>query len=233
MVATPWADWRQRFKARTGRPLPEVQSPGLSGQQRRRLARSLAIFELGESGEGRIATEIRFVDRAGIDGMYREALGLFVAEEARHGRILTKLVRTLGGQPLPGAWTNTAFTAGRRLAGVRLKLLVLMAAEVVGISFYTVIQQPLGAGSFRSALEEICGDELDHLDFHADFFHTQINGPLDAAIFSVGWSVVSWLSTATVAIDHHRTLAALGIRQQHYWREACLHADRARRRVRR
>ena len=53
-----WSDWQEYFEANARRPLPFVSAPALDGAARERLAESLARFQIGESGEGRIAHEI-------------------------------------------------------------------------------------------------------------------------------------------------------------------------------
>jgi hypothetical protein len=168
-VHQSWPLWLELFRTRVSRPLPQVEAPTLTALQARRLGRSLAIFQVGEAGEGRIAKQIRCFHGPGITTAYRDALGLFVAEEAPHGRILAVLVDALGASRISAAWTDALFTALRRLMGIRFKLLVLMAAEVAGLSFYQLIATHLGPGRFRAALEQICQDERDHLLFHGDF----------------------------------------------------------------
>jgi hypothetical protein len=108
------------------RPLPDlgtqvrirIGAPELAAS----IARSLAKFQLGEAGEGRIAKEIDRARLPSIDADYRAALKLFVAEEGRHARLLGLAVRALGGSLLQKNWTEALFVRGRRLLGLRLKL---------------------------------------------------------------------------------------------------------------
>ncbi|HSP82011.1 MAG TPA: hypothetical protein VLQ93_26050, partial [Myxococcaceae bacterium] len=103
------------------------------------------------------------------------------------------------------------FTHGRRLLGVRLKLTVLLVAEVVAAAFYTLLASRLPQGSLRSGLEELAADEAHHLRFHGDFFALQPWGPLGRALWKVGWWALSTAAVLVVLVDHHRTLRALGI----------------------
>src|SRR5262249_39452225 len=132
-------------------------------------------------------------------------------EEGRHGRILGELVRALGGRLLEKNWTERLFVWGRRLIGVRLKLVVLLAAEVIGIAFYGLLAEQLPQGQLRRALEQICADEAHHLRFHCDFFRTQAPTGSRKALFQCVWWAVGWAAAAVVMLDHAPTLRALGI----------------------
>ncbi len=210
MQRSSWAGWLAHFERTAARPLPEVGRVEVDSEVRVRVARSLAVFQRGEAGEGRIAKEIDRVELQGIDDTYRRALRLFIAEEGRHARILAGAVRALDGEILAATWTDRLFVWGRRLAGVRLKLLVLLAAEVIGITFYGLIAGALG-GEIGRALEEIARDERDHLDFHVDFFRTEATSVLRGWLFRVAWAAVGTAACLTVLLDHRATLRALGI----------------------
>lgn len=212
-MLSPWTPWLADFEASAQRPRPVVPGPppGLRPDQQETLARSLAVFQLGESGEGRIAREIDGCCLPGVDGVYRDALRLFVAEEGRHGRILADMVRALGGRLLRRTWTDALFTWSRRLMGVRLKLIVLLAAEVVGITFYGLLAERLAVSAFRAALDQICADETHHLAFHGVFFGMQAPDATSRAVFRFVWWGVAVSAVATVALDHRATLRAFGI----------------------
>jgi hypothetical protein len=222
-----WDQWRYLFLARVSRPIPQVKAPCMAESQKRSLGRSLAIFQLGESGEGRIAKEIMLIHQPGITIAYREALGLFVAEEARHGRLLKNLLASLGMGPMHFAWSNTLFTWVRRLIGIRLKLLVLMAAEIVGLSFYQLVSEQIEQGGFRAVLEQICEDEEDHLGFHADFFHNQLRTKGDRIVFKILWPSICLIAISMACFDHRDSLRSLGIRKRFYFRRALAYVNDA------
>jgi hypothetical protein len=173
------------------------------------LARSLARFQVGAAGEGRIVRQIARCRLAGLDADYRRALELFVAEEGRHARILAAAVRALGGELLATTWSERLFVFGRRLCGVRLKLLVLLAAEVIGIGLYGVLAAHLPRGGLRAALEQMCADEGAHLRFHQDFFRAQAPPGWRRALFRLTWGLVAPVAALVVLWDHRRTLRLL------------------------
>lgn len=208
-----WSDWRRHFELNRQRPLPEEleRAEEVPEAWRSALAASLATFQLGEAGEGRIAHEIDRAKVPGIDADYRAALKLFVAEEGRHARILGLMVRALGGKLLARNWTERLFVFGRRLLGLRLKMLVLLAAEVVGGSFYGLLASRLPEGGLRRGLEQICEDEQHHLDFHGEFFARQGWCAPMRAVWQGAWWSIALAAMTVVLVDHRRTLRTMGI----------------------
>lgn len=207
-----WTEYRTHFENNALRALPDTSSAhGVPADARDEVTASLARFQLGESGEGRIAHEIDHFHSHAIDDDYRAALKLFVKEEGRHARILGALVRSLGGALLEKTWTEALFVAGRRVLGIRLKLLVLLAAEVVGIGFYRAIGERLGDGTVRHALLQICADEEHHLRFHRAFFLRSAPSGLTRLVFLAAWALVGGAACAVVLLDHRRTLRVLDV----------------------
>ena len=207
-----WIGWRRYFEHQQERPMPAIaEPPGLTPTRRSALIWSLARFQLGETGEGRIARDIWRVRLASIDDDYRVALGLFVREEGRHARVLARVVRALGGGLLARSWSERAFRLARRALGPRTKLLALLAAEVIGIGFYSLFAAALPAGPMRAALDEIARDEHAHLCFHADFFAAEAPRGWRALIFRAAWAGVGSAAVLLAVADHRRSLRALGI----------------------
>ena len=190
-----WAEWRSHFEGNSTRKLPGITAAEVPEAWRGALVRSLARFQLGEAGEGRIARQIDSALLQGIDADYRAALKLFVAEEGRHARILALMVGALGGALLRETWTARLFVHARRLAGVRFKLLVLLAAEVIGIGFYGMLAARLPPGSMRAALEEMCADEAAHRQAAIEHGATETPGyELISAAIKTGSRLAIWLS---------------------------------------
>jgi rubrerythrin len=208
-----WSYWRTHFEMQADRPLPMIV--GASGTWpegwRASLARSLAIFQLGESGEGRIAQDIDHCTLPSVDADYRASLKLFVEEEHRHAKILARMVLELKGRLLERSWSERLFCYGRRMLGIRFKLLVLLAAEVIGIAFYGTIATRLPLGSMRFALAEICRDEEFHLRFHAAFFRAQMHSLPHRMLFSAAWHMVGTAAALVVLWDHRYMLRTLQI----------------------
>jgi len=224
---TNWHKWQQFFASRSDRQLPDLKSSDDYESVPRSVARSLAIFQLGESGGGTVVEQARQSTIPGIDEHYADAMKLFVAEENRHAALLAICVRNLGGSLISSNWTARLFVYARRLVGLRLKVLVLLAAEVVGICYYHLIATQLPQSRLRSILTQIVNDERAHLHFHCSFLRTQTNSQWRRKVFTVIWRITMVTAATAVLIDHRYTLRDLNLTIGIMWRRWTIYSRQA------
>jgi hypothetical protein len=223
-----WRGWRDFFAARSTRPAPQLlDDDPLLASVPQSVARSLAVFQLGESGGGTIIEQARKSRLPGIDAHYAEAMASFVAEEHRHAELLACCVRALRGELIRKNWTARLFVFGRRLIGLRLKVMVLLAAEVVGICYYHLLSARLPDSGMRSLLQEIVEDEKAHLRFHCSFLRTQARNEIQRAVFLVTWRALMLAAAVVVLVDHRHSLRDLDIAPAVAWRRWMLYSRTA------
>lgn len=213
-----WRQWREFLAARSGRPLPELEDPDDYSDIPCSVARSLAIFQLGESGGGSVVRQARNSRLGNAGAHYAAAMQLFVAEEHRHAEILAICVRNLGGSLIRRNWTADLFVFGRRLLGLRLKVLVLLAAEIVGLCYYHLLATRLPASRLRSLLEQIVDDERSHLQFHCSFLRAEAFSPWRRVAFRAAWRLVMLAAATVTFLDHRTALRDLGLPAVVVWR---------------
>jgi hypothetical protein len=227
-----WTRWKAFFNARRHRPGPRIlaDEPQLEGVPAS-VARSLAVFQLGESGGGTVIDQARNSRLAAVDADYAESIALFVAEEHRHAELLACCVRALRGRLIEANWTARLFVFGRRLIGLRLKIMVLLAAEVVGICYYELLAAALPDGELTSVLREIAADETAHLRFHCDFLRTQMRTEARRRAFVVTWRALMLVAALVVLVDHRATIRDLGIAPGTVWRRWWTYSHKAEARI--
>lgn len=214
---TNWREWQQLFSRRSGRALPELApSPGYDDLPDS-LARSLAIFQLGESGGGSVIEQARRSKLPGIDQDYADAMALFVREENRHASILAMCVRLLGGRLIRTNWTARLFVSSRRLMGLRLKVVVLLAAEVVGLCYYHLLAKGLPECEIRNWLAELVDDEASHLHYHCAFLRSQTPTAWRRWVFVGVWRSTMMAAAVAVIIDHRHALRDMQISARVVW----------------
>lgn len=213
-----WKTWYEFFLRRRDRQLPRLKSSDDRLVVPESVARSLAVFQLGESGGGTVIEQAKHANFAGIDEHYGKAVALFVAEEHRHAEILAICVRNLGGTLIRKNWTAKLFVYARRMIGLRLKVLVLLAAEVVGICYYHLIASRLPPSRLRSLLCQIVNDEHAHLHFHCDFLRSQTKSLWRRLLFTACWRVTMLAAVLVVLIDHRQTLRDLRLPVGTVWK---------------
>jgi len=207
-----WARWQQFFASRSERQLPELETSDDYSEFPASLAKSLAIFQLGESGGGRITEQARQSPIRDIDDHYADAMQLFVKEEHRHAEILAICIRNLGGNLIRQNWTARLFVFSRRLIGLRLKVLVLLAAEVVGICYYHLLATRLPPTRLKSLLAQLVNDERAHLHFHTDFLRSQTKSTWRRTVFICAWRATMAAAAIVVLIDHRQALRDLDLK---------------------
>ena len=206
-----WQYWHEFFARRSFRPTPKLSSADLPTGLPGSLARSLAVFQLGESGGGTVVEQAHQANLPSITRDYGDAMALFVAEEHRHADLLALCVWALGGSLIRKNWTALLFVFFRRLIGLRLKVLVLLAAEVVGICYYYLLASRLPDCGLRRVLTEIVADEQSHLRFHCDFLRAQTQRGWQKLVFVLVWRVTMFLAAVTVLLDHRQALKDMNL----------------------
>ena len=212
-----WRKWRKVFEGRADRPLPALESDMDYSILPNSLAKSLAIFQLGESGGGTVIEQVRRSNLPGTDDHYAESMALFVKEENRHANVLAMCVRLLGGTLIRKNWTAHLFVITRRLMGLRLKVLVLLAAEVVGICYYHLLASQLPSCSVQRWLTQMVDDEQSHLYFHCDFLQSQTRSACKRRIFVAVWRSMMVAAAIAVIVDHRKAIRDMGLDFKTVW----------------
>ena len=214
-----WQGWKAFFAARSDRPAPQIldDDPALVNVPAS-VARSLAIFQLGESGGGSVVEQVRRSRLPGVDSDYADAIAHFVDEEHRHAELLACCVRALRGRLIRRNWTAKLFVFGRRLLGLRLKVMVLLAAEIVGICYYNLIASRMPDSGMRNLLREIEQDEKAHLGFHCCFLRSQVESTMSRLLFVATWRTLMLAAAIVVLVDHRHALHDLDIAPVDAWR---------------
>jgi len=185
-----------------------------------RLARSLAHFQLGESGDG--ATLLNEARRTWADDPdYVAALALFVAEEQEHARLLAQQVIRFGGTLVTKHWTHDWFRRVRQALGVHFEIQTLLVAEIIGTAYYRLLRST-GDTVLRQMCELMLRDEAPHLRFHADrIVVEQLRwSPLTRALWTAQFRLLLRVAVIAAWLDHRPCLLAVGIDRRLFTREA-------------
>ncbi len=231
LVRSPYARWLEYFEGRREQSLhasfeaPFERSPG-----RDAVARSIARFELGESGDGE---RLRRLAQATRDTAYARSIDLFVGEEQAHARWLRGLRERFGGVGLESHWSDTAFVVLRHAGGLRREICVLLAAELIALSYYRVLALAYDDPVLRATCRRILLDERGHVAFHrATLGHEFARMPAPARAVSIlAWRAFVAVASAVVAWDHRDVLELAGVSRREFVRDVRATAKRLARAV--
>ena len=182
------------------------------------LAVSLGRFQLGESAGGKIHEDMRAHPDPALDAPTRRSIQLYIEEEWRHSRELAMVIHALGGRLQTAHWTNGAFTACRRILGLRTKMMTLAIAEVIGIVYYRALASGVGSPALAGSLRRIADEESQHLDFQAAFFDHAVSLAPAWRQHPYRWLLRVMMLAILVAallvlfLDHGRVLRSAGAR---------------------
>ncbi len=230
---SPHARWLRYFDDRSGRELAApYDAPFAARPGRDAVARSIARFELGESGDGE---RIRRLAAATGDPAYARAIDLFVAEEGQHARWLGVLRKRFGGEKLTSHWSDGAFVALRHVGGLRREICVLLTAELIALSYYRVLSQAYEDPVLAAACERILLDERGHVAFHRSTLSLEFAEMAPAARTAavLAWRGFVAATVKVVALDHRHVLALAGVSRSEFEREVRGRARRLAEAVRR
>lgn len=211
------AYWINHFQTNTRRndsmQLPACPSE-LPDAIRLPLGRSLAIFQLGESGGGsrlkRYARQITPLDQfAG----YQRAIDLFVAEEQSHAALLGRLLGHLRIPMLKKQWTNSIFRWLRNLVNLEFNIQVLLTAELVAEVYFGMLYLRSSDAAVCQVSHKLLRDEMKHLEFQRQFLAERLQEltPAARALWRVQFRLIHRISAAIVSWDHRTCLRAMQV----------------------
>jgi hypothetical protein len=202
-------DWLTYFEAnrRKRRRVSWERCATLEPRVAAALLHSLQRFQVGESGDG--AHLLQSASSLG-DPAYLRCLRLFVAEEQYHAQLLARAIDLLGGECLACHWSDRAFVFLRRRAGLRLELLVLLAAEIIGLAFYRALRDGVPDTTLVQMFRQVVADEEAHLAFHCQALQRLLDRlpPWRRMLARSAWA---WFARGVAWVawhDHHNALVA-------------------------
>jgi hypothetical protein len=188
--------------------------------------RSFQRFQLGENGDGhRLLSKAR---DAG-DPVYTRALELLVAEEQRHSALFARGLKHMHADLLESHWSDAAFTAIRRMLGLRTEIALFLIAETVALGYFRALTDDAPDAVLRGIGRRILIDEVDHVRFQIDRLANGFRSTPRVARFAVGcmWTVIAFGATAVLVLDHRAALRACGLTPWRYAKSALREFRRA------
>lgn len=187
------------------------------------LARSIAIFQLGESGGGtRLRRYARKVAPLEQFRGYMRAMDLFVAEEQGHAALLAQLLDHLGGTRLQKQWTNSVFRTLRVLVNMEFNIQVLLTAELIAEVYFGHLYLRVDDPAVRLVARKLLSDEMKHLAFQRDFLSERLAALSPAArwLWRLQFRAVHQITARVVAWDHASCFRAIGLHPADFRRRA-------------
>lgn len=209
--------WINHFEANT-RLNHELQLPDvrceLPENVRAAVARSLAIFQLGESGGG---TRLRRYTRSisaleNLQG-YQRAVDLFVAEEQSHAALLARTVTHLRGRLLKKQWTNSIFRWLRDLVNLEFNIQVLLTAELIAEVYFGLLSLRCSDSVVQTVAKKLLRDEMGHLSFQRDFLFERLKTltPAMQRLWRWQFQAIHFATACVVSWDHRGCLRSLNV----------------------
>ena len=170
-----WNYWLEIFSARAPKLVihrPE-RDDWLSDAEHRRIAASIATFQLGEQSEGRTLLKfaVEFANTRGLPAL-PAVTALFIQEEQHHAAQL-KVYMLANGIPLKQrSWTDSIFRVLRKLAGFEAAVTVLVTAEMIGFVYYRALARATESRCLKTICRSMCADESLHLRYETQLLMT-------------------------------------------------------------
>lgn len=210
-----WNYWLDTFEARVPQLVIHRPQPGdgLSDEDRRRIASSIATFQLGEQSEGRTLLRFaeKFAGRRNLPALPR-VTALFIKEEQHHAAQL-KTFMIANGIPLKKkSWTDSIFRVLRKLAGFEAAVTVLVTAEMIGFVYYRALARATDSRCLQTICRTMCADESLHLRYETQLLMT-LRGdrkPFLRRFVELSHRGLLVVSARIVFHDHRRVLAHVG-----------------------
>jgi len=185
----------------------------LSGDERARIAKSIAAFQLGEYSEGKglMKAATAFANRRDCPDLIA-ITKLFIGEEQRHAMLLKCFMDRHRIEPLKKNWADAVFRRLRKNVGFELSVSVLITAEIVSLVYYDALRRGSGSDLLKQICDKILADEIRHTEYESTLLNYLRERRPPMARRLIAWLHQFLLvgTTAVVYMGHRRVLKGGG-----------------------
>ena len=158
--------WLNHFEYHAEHPrcVPAGLSDVLKPEERRLIARSVAVFQLCEQPEGSalLRSARRFAEKHKAPQLPR-ITELFIREQQRHATLLGAFMEHHRIARKHTDLTDFVFCCLRRLGGFGLCLHILVCAELIANVYYRALEAATGCQRLKILCRILVADELAHI----------------------------------------------------------------------
>lgn len=200
--------WHDYFteNSSNGGGIPWDDEDALTPEEKRRIGKSIAAFQLGEYSEGRGL--MRFAGeyaRRHSDDYLIKITRLFVAEEQGHALMLKRFMERHGIGLVKKNWTDTVFRRLRKNVGFELSVTVLITAEIISLIYYRALKNCTGSRLLAKVCDKLLADEAAHVRYESELLIYMRNSRSAPARQAIGFlHRLLFLGTALVVYLEHR-----------------------------
>jgi hypothetical protein len=154
------------FRGNFDNVLREVPAGTITELERRRIARSIQSFQLGEASEGRHLQRLarKHGERTG-DPHYLEAIQFLIREENRHSAYLKRFMDEQGIPVVSRRATDGVFRVLRRLMGIETSIRTLVTAEIIALTYYACLSRATAHDGLKRICRRVLEEEREHVRF--------------------------------------------------------------------
>ena len=178
------------------------------------IARSLAVFQLGESGGGtRLKRYAKVIAPLTQFTGYQRAIDLFIAEEQSHAALLGRLIAHLKQPPLQKQWTNSIFRWARNLVNLEFNIQILLTAELVAEVYFGLLYLRCADPAVKQVSHKLLRDEMKHLEFQRQFLAERLQefSPALRRLWCLQFRLIHRFVASVVSFDHRDCLQAIDV----------------------
>ena len=167
--------WLNHFEYHALHPrcVPAGLSDVLKDEERRLIARSIAIFQLCEQPEGTalLRSARRFAEKHNAMQLTR-ITELFVNEQQRHATLLRAFMEDHDIARKQTDLTDFVFCCLRRIGRFETRLHVLVTAELIANVYYRALESATGCQRLKVLCRTLVADELAHIGLESQLLLT-------------------------------------------------------------
>lgn len=163
----PWAEWFAEWEGRQ-QAIPWGQAKGLTTAERAAIAPSIAVFQLGESSDGRnLYGKVLAYAQVRQAPAYAAAMRDFIREENRHAALLGRFMDQEAMPRIRHNRSDAFFRFVRHVLPLRLSHRTLLTAELMAVPYYRALAQSSSSAILKTICKQILADEAQHVAFQS------------------------------------------------------------------